>query len=340
MYRKFRFVIIISLALIIVGIIFPLSAIANHTVSADHEYLPYLSATITTPANGSSIQVGNCFTVQAVISLSCPSTGLNNDWFIKPVYALPAGVTSAGATITINGNAVLSGGQSSLISIGNLACNGQATVSWGVCCTGKGLTTITVTPSGSYNLVKAPEQPNPLNIVKPVFATASGPLPADHITSATITVSQLESPLRNDNAQPAGSGPQSQTWAQPADNRITTAFVQQDQVLSGEPVRIMANVSNKGDLPGSYTATLTVNNQIEATRKVTVPGGASIPIEFTVTKSEPGNYEADINGKKVYFTVTGKQTGSPIDFKIIAAIVIGILLLTSLILLIRRLSTR
>jgi hypothetical protein len=341
MYKKHRIAIIISLAIMLSALVLPLNAFMTDTFAGSSTVYPYLSAVITSPANGAVIQVGNCFTVTAVISATCPSSAKNNDWFAKPVYAFTPSASSVGATISINGNATVGSGQTSQISIGTLNCGSQTTISWLVCCNGRGNATITITPFGNGYITLNTDQNGIMDkIVKPAFAEIAPPIPADRITSASIIVVQVESSLRSDAAQPGGTGPQAMSWAQPADNRITTAFVQQDQVLSGEPVRIMANVSNKGDLPGSYTATLTVNNQIEATKKVTVPGGASIPIEFTVTKDKPGNYEADVNGQKVYFTVTGKQTSSPFDVKIIAGIVIGILLLTSLILLIRRLSTR
>jgi len=177
-------------------------------------------------------------------------------------------------------------------------------------------------------------------MIKPVYASAvlAVPIPDEYITSATIRVNQVANPLKSDDASFGGGGGVVGTWAMPADTKVTTAFVQTDQVLAGQPVRIMANIANKGDLPGTYTATLMINNEVEATRKVTVPGNAAIPVEFTVTRDKPGNYEADINGLKVYFTVKGQAQGTPVDPKVIVFAVIGVLVAALVVLLIRYLT--
>jgi hypothetical protein len=65
-------------------------------------------------------------------------------------------------------------------------------------------------------------------------------------------------------------------------------------------------------------------------------------VEFTVTRDKPGNYEADINGHKVYFTVKEgvSSSGSPVDARLIVIAVIAILVLTAIFLLVRRLAAR
>src|SRR4030042_5178667 len=106
-----------------------------------------------------------------------------------------------------------------------------------------------------------------------------------------------------------------QAPANPPYVKVLTASVQPGQVLAGQPVSIMANVKNSGDLSGSYTAELTINGELEAGKKVSVPGNASTPVQFSVVRDEPGTYTSDIGGQTAYFTVveaagqSGNNTG-------------------------------
>jgi hypothetical protein len=96
------------------------------------------------------------------------------------------------------------------------------------------------------------------------------------------------------------------TVGNPSHISVKNTWVQQQKVAMNEPVTIFANMSNSGDLPGGYTANLKINGQVEATRTGSVPGNAAVPIQFTITKSQPGDYEVDINGQKAYFSVVGE----------------------------------
>ncbi len=76
-------------------------------------------------------------------------------------------------------------------------------------------------------------------------------------------------------------------------------------MIAGQPVTIFANVANRGEADGDYTAKLSINGQVESTRQLMVPANKAIPVEFTVVKAEPGTYLVDINGQKTSFIVTG-----------------------------------
>jgi hypothetical protein len=103
------------------------------------------------------------------------------------------------------------------------------------------------------------------------------------------------------------------TITNPANIITKNTWVQPQQVVVNQPVTIFANMSNSGDLQGSYIATLKINDQIEAARTGSVPGNAAVPIQFTVTKSQPGNYTVDINGRQAYFTVVGDEVAATLD---------------------------
>jgi len=358
-YDKHRFVIILFSILVFVFLLFGLGT--GTAVSGVNGILfsyPTLTATITSPLNGSNIYAGDCFIVSATITCSCVSDGFTDKSLfdlVKPVHAIALGSRGdVAATISISGSASLASGQNATVALGEIPeCGGQVSVSWTVCCTGTGPTIITVTPSGgiySY-IVNNPDvqiytADNLFDrFVKPVYASQPEgeyhPLPADKLISDSITIYQVERPPRLflDDTKGAGTQPIQYSWPKPADTKITTAYVQQGTVLAGQPVTIMANVVNRGEVADSYTATLMVNGIVENTRELSVPGGTAIPIEFTVTRDDPGNYEVDVNGQKAWFTVTGKVSSQP-DMKLILAIFIGAIITTLLGLIIWKLATR
>jgi hypothetical protein len=69
-------------------------------------------------------------------------------------------------------------------------------------------------------------------------------------------------------------------------------------------------VVNSGDMAGDYTARLMVNGILEHEQTGTVGGHAVVPVQFIVSRSEPGEYIVDINGQQSRFNVEG-ETGMP-----------------------------
>ncbi|MFC1905259.1 hypothetical protein ACFLXL_00435 [Chloroflexota bacterium] len=129
------------------------------------------------------------------------------------------------------------------------------------------------------------------------------------------------------------------TWCQRPD-RICIKYVnvQPQQVLAGQPVTLYANVVNRCDQPDTYTVTLLINGVIEETRNVSVGSSKAVPLQFTITGKEPGQYTLDLNGQQAWFSVVGEKSKStssnntiPIIGFIICAIgviVVSILLIT------------
>lgn len=64
-----------------------------------------------------------------------------------------------------------------------------------------------------------------------------------------------------------------------------------------EPVLISANITNIGDLEGTYDANLTINSELKQTQIITVPGNkTSVIVEFTVIEENIGDYSVEIGG--------------------------------------------
>jgi PKD repeat protein/uncharacterized cupredoxin-like copper-binding protein len=90
----------------------------------------------------------------------------------------------------------------------------------------------------------------------------------------------------------------------PAAFELSGLFVSPAQVNTGAPVTISLTVKNTGELAGNYTAVLLLNGAQEATKTVSVAGGASVSVSFTVTKQAAGAYAVKVGSLTGSFTVS------------------------------------
>lgn len=68
------------------------------------------------------------------------------------------------------------------------------------------------------------------------------------------------------------------------------------EVEVGQTVEISVRVTNTGELEGTYTVTLKIDYEIEATKDVTLAGGTTETVSFTVTKNTSGTYTIGVDG--------------------------------------------
>jgi hypothetical protein len=94
----------------------------------------------------------------------------------------------------------------------------------------------------------------------------------------------------------------------PAEFRLSEFAINPAQMEVGEPVTISAIVQNAGELEGSYTLTLKINGEIEQSTEVTLAGGESRQVSFTVVKNEPGTYAVAIDGLTGKFIVIASRS--------------------------------
>ena len=111
---------------------------------------------------------------------------------------------------------------------------------------------------------------------------------------------------------------------------VKNVSVNPQQAYAGQPITISANMANESDQIGGYTASLKIDDMLEKTKLGTVDAHSAVPVEFVVTRSQPGTYSFDIGGQKGSFTVLAAQTssGSPISGAIIAMIVLVALVIS------------
>ncbi len=80
------------------------------------------------------------------------------------------------------------------------------------------------------------------------------------------------------------------------------------EVYAGDKFTISATVTNSASNDGNYEATLKINNVKEATSVTNVPPRGVKVISFSLAKSEPGNYNVDLDGLTGSFSVISKPS--------------------------------
>jgi parallel beta-helix repeat protein len=133
-----------------------------------------------------------------------------------------------------------------------------------------------------------------------------------------------------DNAGNAGSW--SEDWSftvtaapAPAAFTVSSLTISPSQVSAGQEVSISITVKNTGDLAGTYTVTLQVNGIVESTENVTLAGGATKLVVFTVTRNAEGTYSIGVGVLTGTFVVTTPSIGLalPIAIVVVVAIIVG-----------------
>ena len=90
----------------------------------------------------------------------------------------------------------------------------------------------------------------------------------------------------------------------PATFGIDVPTVSPTEVSIGQPVTISVNVTNNGDVKGSFDIFLLINSEPQDTKTVTLDGRTSQVVNFTVIENAAGKYIASINTKhNITFTV-------------------------------------
>ena len=90
----------------------------------------------------------------------------------------------------------------------------------------------------------------------------------------------------------------------PATFEVSNLTFDPSEVKAGESFKISFTVKNVGDLEGTFTGTLKIDDEIEATKKVTLSGGATQTVSFTITKDTPGRYVIEADGLQRFLEVS------------------------------------
>jgi len=94
-------------------------------------------------------------------------------------------------------------------------------------------------------------------------------------------------------------------YARPAAFVVSELSIAPAEADAGGEITISVLVANTGDVSGHYRVTLRIDNAVMATREVTLDGGASQMVAFTVTEDVAGTYAVDVEGLSGVFRVLG-----------------------------------
>ena len=94
----------------------------------------------------------------------------------------------------------------------------------------------------------------------------------------------------------------------PAAFTLSSLQVSPASVEQGKTVTVTVQVKNTGEQSGSTTVELKINGVTEQTKSVTLDGGASTTVSFTVVKDKVGTYTVAVGSLTGSFTVTAPPT--------------------------------
>ncbi len=98
----------------------------------------------------------------------------------------------------------------------------------------------------------------------------------------------------------------------PAAFTVTALSITPKEVYTREEVTISVLVSNVGELRGTYEVILRIDRVVEATKKVTLDGGESKTVTFTVTRDVAATYFVNVNGQRGRFEVEERVVLPPL----------------------------
>ncbi|MDO8635766.1 MAG: CARDB domain-containing protein, partial [Dehalococcoidia bacterium] len=107
----------------------------------------------------------------------------------------------------------------------------------------------------------------------------------------------------------------------PAAFVLSNLAVTPSQVQVGKTVTVTVDVTNTGEVTGSHTVALNISGAAEASQDVTVAGGKTATVSFTVAR-KAGNYQAETEGLQASFEVIAPPAITVWLFTVIGVVVI------------------
>ena len=120
----------------------------------------------------------------------------------------------------------------------------------------------------------------------------------------------------------------------PAEFELSDLVIDPSEVGPGETVTISIVVTNVGELEGTCTVMLKIDNVVEATEDVTLAGGATETVTFSVSRDIGGTYNVEVDGLTGIFVVAAQP--APPSMVPLTVTVTGIALLAGILIWIRK----
>jgi hypothetical protein len=89
----------------------------------------------------------------------------------------------------------------------------------------------------------------------------------------------------------------------PAEIEVVSLDIFPNPVRVGEETAIMLSIKNSGDIADTYTANIAVDGVAGGTEEVSVAGGATEKVSFSLLKDSPGSYNIEAGGQEITLRV-------------------------------------
>ena len=90
----------------------------------------------------------------------------------------------------------------------------------------------------------------------------------------------------------------------PAEFVLSNLILSPNEINPGEPVSVTVEIENIGEESGSYTVELSLDGVLEETESVTLGGGESTSVSFSLSSEDEGAHVVKVDGSSSSFTVT------------------------------------
>ncbi len=106
------------------------------------------------------------------------------------------------------------------------------------------------------------------------------------------------------------------TVLRPAEFKVSSLAITPPDALVGDEVRIRADITNTGEVKGSYTVTLTVEGDVSQTKEVTLEAGATKTVLFSYSTDAVGTYRLGLDGLTATLNVLKPAPPEPAEVSI------------------------
>jgi parallel beta-helix repeat protein len=108
---------------------------------------------------------------------------------------------------------------------------------------------------------------------------------------------------------------------------VSSLRIEPSVVEPSKPVTISMDVKNKENLETTYWAKLQINGAVESIKNVTLAGGETRSVAFTVIKGAEGNYEIDVGGVGGTLTVVKENVTPSLNWPLVIGVSLTIVII-------------
>lgn len=122
----------------------------------------------------------------------------------------------------------------------------------------------------------------------------------------------------------------------PENVQFSNLRISPESVSPEEPVTISVDVTNLGENQVACPVTLRINGVLKDSETVTLDGGETETVDFTVTEGIPGTYDVEVDGQGGSFEVIEHEGGEPSGDPVLGIVMMVIVVAFVVVLFVRR----